>query len=154
MTFEFIQRFTNFLFYIAILLIQYLCDLTVKNSKNMSTKWKNWKMIEKSIKKIMHRIHDKFLRIYVDAKNTNSNFSILIKILRNRNVIWLHNTFFRNDIIWHQIFVVTNLIRFFETILIWFLFVSLIVYFTKLYIIVTNSLKIHRCNKFIKNTSL
>ena len=129
----------------------------------------------------MHRIRDKFLRIYIDTKNANSNFSILIKIcqkiksinmrknsifstlfvffdrifvLRNKNVIWLHNRFFRNNIIWYQIFVVTNSIRFFETILIWFLFVSLIVYFTKLYIIVTNSLKIHRCNKFIKNTSL
>ena len=181
MTSEFIQRFTNFSFHITISLTQYLCDLIVKNSESMSTNWKKWKMIEKSIKKIMHRMRDKFLRAYIDAKNANSSFSILIKTcqkirsismrkdsifstlfvlfdrifaLRNRDVIWLHNTFSRNDTIWHQVLVVTNSIRFFEAILIWFQLVSLIVYFTKLYIIVANSLEIHRCSRLTKDTSL
>ena len=71
---------SNFSFRIAISLIQYLYDLIVRNSKNVSMKWKKRKMIEKSTKKIMHRMRDKFLRTYIDAMNANSNFSILIKI--------------------------------------------------------------------------
>ena len=150
-------------------------------------------MIEKSIKKIMHRMRDRFLRAYIDAKNAYSNFSILTKIcqriksismrkdsifstlfvfldrilvLRNQNVIWLYSTLFRNRIIRRQIFVILNtffrndidstfsvfsdcIVRFFRNDIIWFQFL-----FTKLYIVVANSLKIRRCNRLTRNTSL
>ena len=141
----------------------------------------------------MYRMRDKLLRTYIDTKNAYSSFSILIKIcqriksinmrknsifstlfvffdrtlaLRNQDVIWLYNTFFRNRIIWRQVFVILNtffrsdidstfsvfsdcIIRFFRNDIIWFQFLL-----TKLYIVVANSLKIRRCSKLTRNISL
>ena len=101
----------------------------------MSMRCEKLKMIEKSIKKMMHRMR----RACIDAKNAKSNFFDLIKIcqeiksinmrknqifsifldrvfaLQNRNIIWLHNTFFRNDTMW--LYNCICIIRFFETIL-------------------------------------
>ena len=119
------------------------CDLIASISmwfdcrrfRRLSTKWEKWKMIEKSIRKEMHRMRDRLLRAYIDAMSANSSVSILTKIcqriksismrkdsifstlfvlldrtlaLRDRNVIWLHCTLLRNDIIWHQVLVVFN----------------------------------------------
>ena len=107
-------------------------------------KWERWEMIEKSIKKIVHRMRE----ACIDAKSADSSFSTLTKFcqrirsistrkdqissalfvlldrllaLQDRDVIWLHSTLLRSDTIWHQVLYVTDSTRSLETILIWLL---------------------------------
>ena len=112
---------SNFLFIITILLIEFICNLIVKNLQNVSTKWKKWKMIEKSIKKIMHRMRE----TCIDTKCVNSNFSDLIKFCRkNKSINMRKNQIFSTLIVffWSNFcfakFKCNDcIIRFFETIL-------------------------------------
>ena len=52
--------FQNSQILFATSMIEYLCDLTVKNSLDMSMQCQKLKMIEKSIRKIMHRMRANF----------------------------------------------------------------------------------------------
>ena len=74
--FDNIIVFQNFQILFATSMIEYSCDLIVENLLNMSMQCQKLKIIEKSIKKVMHRMR----RACIDAKNAKSNFSDLIKI--------------------------------------------------------------------------
>ena len=69
----------------------------------MSIRCEKLKMIEKSIKKMMHRMR----RTCIDAKNTKSNFSDLIKICQKiKSINMRKNQIF--SVLFDRIFVLQN----------------------------------------------
>ena len=71
-----------------------------RRSRRCVMRWERREMIEKSIRKIMHRMRDRLLRTYIDAKSANSSFSILTKICQRIRSISM-----RKDSIFSALFV-------------------------------------------------
>ena len=99
-------------------MIRYLCNLTVKSSSNMSMRCETLKMIEKSIRKMMHRMR----RACIDAKNAKSSFSDLTKICqRIRSISMRKDQIF--SVLFDRVSALQNrvcndcIVRFLETIL-------------------------------------
>ena len=124
---------SNLSSHIAISLAQYLCDLAVGGPQDMPTNREKWEMVEKLIRKGMHRMRGRLLRAYIDAMSADSSFSVLTKAcqrirsinmrknpissaffvffdrtlaLRGRGVVWLHSTLSRSRIMWFHVVLV------------------------------------------------
>ena len=85
----------------TISLIFCLCNLIVTDSNDVSIEWERREMIEKSIRSASNA--RRILRAYIDAKSTNSNFSILIKFRRRiKSINMMKRSIFSAKIILDQ----------------------------------------------------